>query len=89
LGNVAQRLEAAGALGVVLEEEGVDVEAGEHPLGDENPRTRRSRAGALEVAAAVWIATVMSSGTSRIAAFTASAYIAASLFGSGGFLNCP
>jgi hypothetical protein len=35
------------------------------------------------------MATVMSSGTSRIAAFTASAYIAASFFGSSpSFLNC-
>src|SRR5258707_8779675 len=52
LGHQAQRLEAAGALVVVLEEEAVDVQAGEHALGDEVGVTAARQPGALEVAAA-------------------------------------
>src|SRR5437763_13609662 len=50
LRHEAQRLEAAGALGVVLEEETIDVQAGEHALGDEVGVGAAREPGALEVA---------------------------------------
>ena len=50
-GEVAQRLEAAGALAVELQEEGVDVHPAEHQLGDRLVAAARHPAAA-EVAAA-------------------------------------
>src|SRR5678816_761259 len=50
-GDVAQRLEAAGALGVELEEEAIDVDLGERGLGDV-VIAAACEPGALEVAAA-------------------------------------
>src|SRR5438874_13421142 len=51
LRHETQRLEAAGALGVVLEKEAIHVEPGEYPLGDEVGVGAAREPGALEVAA--------------------------------------